>query len=317
MNLQEEIAKFIEEHQSLQLAKSHLAELNRRIEENTWILKQLEDILEKEYQDVQQFEKMSIRGIFHKVLGNAQQQLEIEKQEYLHAVLKHKEQVQMLKMLEFERQVLEEKMSKEAEINQRLNELLNSRQYQIKQNFPDIAPAIQQLNEEWDNKLGLKRELHEAIIAGVKAQGNLTKIIELLKKARDWGDWKHLDRKLPDSDANNRFIDQAQTIAYTVQQQLLVFEDELKDIYKYQKRPIIHHYEDFNHFTDIYYNRLVSDWIIRKKVQSALSNVEGTQDSVIRIVNALKHELKLTEEAMEHLEEKKKILLISADKSKS
>ena len=131
MNLQEEIAKFIEEHQSLQLAKSHLAELNRRIEENTWILKQLEDILEKEYQDVQQFEKMSVRGIFHKVLGDAQQQLEIEKQEYLHAVLKHKEQVQMLKMLEFERQVLEEKMSKEAEINQRLNELLNSRQYQI------------------------------------------------------------------------------------------------------------------------------------------------------------------------------------------
>ncbi len=310
METNKHIKQLIERFQSQELAKHHLEKLYERLEQASTEMEQLGLVLEKEYKVIEPLEKRSLRGLFHSILGNKETQLEIKKQEYLHVALKYNECKRMVELLDFERAILEEKLVDAEEVAKELNQCLETRTHQIAQAYPELQKELEDLHRAIDNKIGLRLELSEAIIAGLKAIGILDRMSKQLKEVRDWGNWEHSaynpDDKHTVYDFKNSMLDKAHELCYQAKLVLLEFEDELKDIYEYQRIYNFHRYDDLEHFTDIYYSRLISDWIVQKKIQGALANVLGTMSGVQQVVDTLQNELKQTEKSLVYFEERKR-----------
>ena len=302
-----QIRKMIEAYQSMVMARQHLGKLSLRIEEERQACAELRELLEKEYEDIEALEKSNLPRLFSSMLKNDEEQMEIEKQEYLHAAIKYKEANQMLELLEFERKVLEEKLLKERAVKEELDAALRYRSRQISQEYPGLISELSSLDLRADQQMALVRELREAIIVGAKVLQLLQKMVEQLGKVREWGLWNSQDQQSARQEA---WIDQAQQLSYQIKQLLQEFEDELEDIYKFQRIKGVYRFEELTHFTDIYTNRLISDWIVRKKIQASLSNVQAVQDSITRIVQSLKQEVKQAEISIGYLQEQRvKVIL--------
>jgi len=307
-NLQ--IENLISEYRSIMLAKNHLYRLELRLKLEKANLIKLEDILEKEYQDLERFEETPIRNLFHKVLKSKEEQFELEKQEYLHAVLQFKDCKKMIELLEFEREVLKEKSFKEKQIKQQLSSLISQRDLVVSQKYVGFKNAMIALNQQHDQKLGNKKEIHEAIISGLKASDIFKKMIHLLEmeqKENGWG--VSSDRFWKVSDGQNGYIDQVHKLSYRAKLALQELEDELEDIYERKSIKRLNRTEEFKHFIDVYYERLISDWIVNNKIVNVLNYLKGTADTLTIILESLKIQLKMTEKAFDYINDRKRKII--------
>ena len=87
-NFQKELDKVLKKYQDFERVNKHLIDLDKRIDESYKAMDKLERVMTKEQKEVEELEKLSLKGIFHKVLGSKAEQLEKERQEYLQAALK-------------------------------------------------------------------------------------------------------------------------------------------------------------------------------------------------------------------------------------
>jgi len=127
-----ELEKLLADYQSIIHAKKHLTKLNQRLEEEELVLADLDLILEKEYQGVRKLEGLSVTSLFQTFLGNKEEQYEIEKQEYLHAVLMYNEAKKTVDLLSYEQQVLLEKAQRQQVVYEQLTSLLTERKQLIR-----------------------------------------------------------------------------------------------------------------------------------------------------------------------------------------
>ncbi|MEM1321958.1 MAG: hypothetical protein AAGG75_16980 [Bacteroidota bacterium] len=319
MDNNQHIKQLIERYQSQELARHHLEKVYERLEAANLQLEQLEVLLEKEYKSIKPLEQRSLQGLFHTILGNKESQLEIRKQEYLHMALKYNEHKKMVELLDFERRVLEEKLLDAAAVKQELEASIQQRSQSIIQRYPELANELNNVDREIDHKVGLRRELNEAIIVGLQAVRLLEEMADLLQQVHNWGASTHSAYRKEDSyelEQTNVIIDKAHNLLYKAQQILLKFDDELKDIYAYQRIHSFHRYDNLEHFSDIYYSRLISDWIVQKRIRGALANVRGTRDGVRQIIESLRNEMKQAEQSINYFEQRKKAAIMEYVKNK-
>lgn len=134
----EEIKKLLEEHQSLKKSEARLAEIVPEIEKVNREVQTLEQQMRKEFEDIENLEKLGMKALFYKVLGSQEEQLEKERQEYLQASLKYDQVRKNLELLEFEYNILKKKSGNLATIEQKLNDL-SVRQEKELINMPGAA----------------------------------------------------------------------------------------------------------------------------------------------------------------------------------
>ena len=174
------IEQSIELYQSIIMAKSHLGNLNKRIQEESEELDRLHDILQKEYKDVLRMEQQSLQGLFKRMLGSFEEQYELEKQEYLHAALRYNECKKTLELLEFERDVLLEKVAKEPKALEKLSSMVSQRKTYFAEKYPDLKARLNSLSEQTDTQIALKSKLHATIIIALNAKKVLNRMYDLL-----------------------------------------------------------------------------------------------------------------------------------------
>ncbi|MBX2872034.1 MAG: hypothetical protein KTR30_08040 [Saprospiraceae bacterium] len=300
MQQDDQIEKLIGEYRSIILAKNHLEKLKGRIASTEYDLKLLDRIMTKEYEDVKELEKLSITALFQQVLGNRKEQYEIEKQEYLQSVLKYKEYARTLELMTFEQKILEEKIVKEEKVFEVLNELLLQRDTQISAKYLNLRKQLIQINREVDATLGAQREVHEANIVGVKALGRLDEMIEILQKAHDLEVWAQAVSAPTVRLRVEEYVDEAHEISIQFKVLLLELKDEMEDIVSSSTLKFYSPIQEFMHFHDIYYDRLLSDWVIQQKIVSVLNYFKGLKDNLKLILKTLTalldtHEKKLTQ----------------------
>ncbi len=310
MDSTEELENLIAEHRSILLAKNHLQRLESRLRLEKENLLKLEDILEKEYQDLERFKDTPVNKLFHKILKSREEQYEIEKQEYLHAVLQFKDAENMIQLLEFEKGVLVEKTSKEKVIKQQLSSLISQRDFLVNEKYHGFKDTMTGLHLQMDQKLSYKREIHEALIVALKAKDTFIKMIHLLGMAQADEGWGmknfHVGRL---NEGQKPYIDQVFKLSYQAKQLLMELEDEMDDVYEHKSIKRINRIDEFKHFTEVYYERLISDWIVKNRIISALNYLNGKADSVTRIVETLKIQLKMTEKSIAYLNERKQSVI--------
>jgi len=109
--------------------------------------------------------------------------------------------------------------------------------------------------------------------------------------------------------SDTTYVDQAHQLSYQAKQILQELQDEMEDIYKHKDIKRLNRMEDFEHFNELYHDRLISDWIVKNKIVSTLNYLKGTADTLTQIVETLKIQLKMTEKEIAYiLDRKQKVI---------
>lgn len=291
MNTQDKIKEVLEKLVELQRIDQHFQSTMNQLEDSYRKLDELHDILEKEYKDVKELEGLSMKSLFHKVLGSKEDQIEKERQEYLQASLKYNDCKKSVELLEFERDLLKNKITDVTVYENKLNQLKQKREKELLMSNSQQGKELMRIVHLLDELISQRKELTEARQTGSDAAHNLKVLVQFLKKAKDWGSWDMMGSNSRNTGYYKRdSIDQAREASYHAKHHLNRFQKELFDIGERQYNFEVN-IGNFNTFTDIFFDNLISDWIIQQKIKNALNNVDGVYDKVQRLLQSLDHKI--------------------------
>ena len=286
VEIQEEIARY----RSLQKANDHVKSLKYEIDQAYAELHALEKKLDKEYRDYEKLEGKSVKGLFYNILGSKEKQLEKERQEYLQLSLKFDERKESIKLKEFELEVLEKKVGQFKSSEQRLNKLKKQREAYLLRTPSLDGKRLRGIISDMDSLTRFMTDIKEAQSVGEQLMGDLNKMISLLRKARNWGRWDMHGGKRGRMYKYQKHtnIDRAKQIAYRIQNIISSFDREVRDVYPdHRGISIKFDLDRFNGFTDLFFDNLISDWIVQQKIVNSLNNVKAILDRVTRILQSL------------------------------
>jgi len=313
MNIEKELKEKNEAYQGIILAQKHLEKVYRRIREAYSRLEATEQELEREHRDISALEGFSIQRLFRDILGDKEEQLEIQRQEYLQRVLRFRELNNLIRLLEFERDVLEEKVSQRAQLKAEIERLVQLREREIIDRQDEREKQlIDQLNDELKSRSRVSWEIYEAKRVGRVARNLTDEILELLRSAVELRDWSSR-RKKYDYSREQSYIDRSVDKYYELKIKLQEFEDELRDVYKHRNVDLVSSLDQFQNFTRTYYDYLINDWIVKNRIYNTLSMLESLKDGITRILRSLDVEDVLVKSQIETIQERKKRVILGKE----
>lgn len=300
---QVKIQDTIAEIKKLNSIKKHHSSTTTELEKAYTELSKLEDQLVIELEDIEDLEKMSITSVFYKVLGSQDEQLEKERQEYLTVSLKHKELKKDIEILEYEHKVISSKVQEIGGLEANLDQLKKLRLQEIMSTDDHHRRQITGIYREMDEIQGELEELKQANAAGDAALRAIGEVIKHLKDAEHWGNWDMMNKQgAYYSQMKHNAIDRATNAAQQAQHKLKIFDRELIDVNIEQTQLHIK-LDGFGRFIDIFFDNLISDWVIQRKIKNALNNVESTFDKTRRYVLVIEKEMSTLQVNLEALQE--------------
>lgn len=306
-----QLTKIIKKHERIKRVKAHLQSLEKQIKEMTATLGKLSKEVDKEQAEFENMEKLNLKSVFHKVLGSKEQQIEKERQEYLQVFLKYNEAKKSLELLEFEKATLEKQLVDEASIEAEYQRLLQAKEAEIIRMDPKIGGTLRVLFKEKEQKQRMIIEIEEAITAGERSLHLLNQMVGHLNKARNWGQWDMANRGPMTTMMKHSAVDRARGVSHKAKVELQRFGDELRDVYG-EDFNFPFRIESFSGFMDMFFDNLISDWIIQNKIKNSLANCLSVRDKVMRLVSSLKAEIPAVQNEIKELEQKRKKIIIKA-----
>ena len=298
-NIKKELQIAYQNMMRKQKIEIHLVNLERRIKAYEKESLRLLRIVEKEEEDYHKLERLNLQSLFSRVLGNQEKALEKERQDYLMAVLKYQSAVKNLDTLQFEKEVLTKQLSglynaeKEFETKFSKNETRLEAHLSAKTKTKLKAVDLRLLNHE-----ARIRELREAVKAGKKAETTLLRLINDLSNITRWGN-SFVDKKNAkiggkgsnSSAGKRKFVSQSKKDAYKANVLLENFETEIQDIQKHFKIDYRNYIKSFEDFLELFYDNLITDWIVKKNLKNTSFAIQTVHDKVARILAMLDKEI--------------------------
>lgn len=281
--IKDTIAKISELEAVQRHYESTVAEYNQVVARK----ERVENRMIKELDDVTKLEQLGVKSIFYNVLGSKEKQLEKERQEYLQATLEHKEVVNALEVVEFEKNILEKKLTAIDDLEEELNRLKNVREKEIMAVSSALRNELKLIYDQMDSREKIKAEISEAFVVGQQTFESLEFVRTHLSRASDWGQWdRSKGRGAHHRSLKYSSIDRAMNEVSRSKLLLRKFNKELTDV-GYSNLRLALQIESIEKFTGIIFDNLISDWIIQNKISSALSTVESLMDDIKLILNTL------------------------------
>lgn len=310
--LAEEIRKLLEDQQILKKVQDRIVQIVPEIEQMRKDLIPLDQQVQKEYADVENLEKLGLKTMFYKVLGSKETQMEKERQEYLQASLKYDQVKKSLELLEFEYNLLKKKTDALPAIEKRLDELSKQQELELMNMQGNAGLELKKIYAQIETQQRMIIDINEAVKAGSTALQSLDNVIAGLQQAHNWGQWDMSGRNPMSNHLKYTAIDKAKDWAYEANRQLKIFEKELLDVYRRIPEDFQLHLDSFNRFIDVFFDNLITDWIIQQKIHNALNNSLNTRDKVTRMVKLLESEKPKVDKAIADLNEAKKEYVLRA-----
>ncbi len=308
-NIQLQIKDALEKYEKLSRIDRHINGINKKLSEAYKTLENLDNVLDDELKDIEKLESIGITSVFHKVLGNKDEQLDKERQDFLEASLKYKEFKSAVELMEYEKELLQKKLHQLPLMKNEIDRLKALREKELLSNDTALRLRLIEIIDKQDSSIILRKEILDAIEEGEKSEKMLNVVLSYLKKARDWGRWDKKSHKKMELQKHSA-IDKAIKNISRAQFQLDLFAQELNDIGRKNLNLKLNH-SHFNQFTDFFFDNLISDWIVQQKIKSTISSIESTYDHVHRILLGLRKEYAVCEKHLNELEDQKNKLLLS------
>jgi len=296
----------------LEKVKTHLKDLTHKMNLLLKEQKDLKKIMIEKDELVKDLEGLSLKGIFHKVLGNKEEQIEKGRQDFLEVFLKLEEVNKAIDSLEFEKNILAEKGGKQKAYKDELKSLMKQREKELLHSNTKAGRRLKRIAKLMDQSKLMVWEIGEAEQAGALAVRKLEEINHFLKSATNWGGgMRSNDRWMAYRRQSN--IDRAKQSAHQARQQLYVFQRELADIYSqtpdYAGGLQLDLYQGF---LATLFRNLISDFVLQQKIRNTLGNVNSVKDSVILELHKLSAEKNAQSNEYKNLEHEKRTLLLTA-----
>lgn len=245
--------------------------------------------LQKEKLDVEVLEERSLTSLFAEILGNKEEQLQKERQEYLQEVLHHNALVDEIEILKYEEKILKEKsIGNVMPVKKQLQLLLDSKEKLLSED-PKHKSELRKYNSRMRSLVFKMRDIEEAIAEGKALELKFTSILNNIKNVKKWGAYRMHGKGRYSSYNKKSFIDKANKDAIMINVQIKKFGKELSDIHPdINVNMSMKYYENF---VDHFYDNLITDWIIQKKISTAFNSMSQMMDKLKRILLMLNKEL--------------------------
>jgi len=307
--IQKEIQDTLEEISNLDRVRAHYDESVTELRTSQSKIKFFESKLNKELKEFEAIESNGLKSVFYKVLGSREEQVEKERQEYLDASLRYNEHKKSIELLEFEIKLLEKKLGNTDPLHKKIEKLKQKRENEILKSNPKLAQKLIAIAQDTDQYYVFHKELKEAYVVGEKVVKSLEKMAKELQKAKDWGNWDMMGRSRSAGFNKHSAIDRAKNISVWVKHELLLFNKELADV-GHKDANFNLNLDNFSKFTDVFFDNLISDWIIQQRIVNALSNTLAVRDRVALILRSLAAEVEKANLKIDQLKEQRNQLLL-------
>lgn len=311
--LQQRLRESIQELEQIRKIQDHTAQLSTRLEAEEKALQVMETTLAKEQRDVETLEREGITTMFRKFLGDREEQLEKEREEYLRASLKFNEIYKSVELIRFELDLLSKKEQNYDAVLRRVEALITEREKELLDIDPNVALVLKGIHQQTDKLHQYSVEVEEAYASGTKALTLVQGAEQHLINARFMGQQEMWGRRhYGNSHMKRESIEVARDLAYQSRHALIRFGNELQDVFKGLQLDVNMEIEEFSGFTEIFFNNLISDYLVQQKISKSLVNVAGTRQRVELIMQSLDKERGIIREKLEKLEMERKKVVVEA-----
>lgn len=293
--------------------KIHLDHLEDLIQAKKEELRVLSSILEKEEKDVIDTENVSIYSIFSTILGTREQQLEKERQEYLHALMVYKGVEGKYKELVKEKKLLSKSLNGIYVLEREFDRLIAVKEELLKKmgNYPKEFVF---LNDKISGYKIQIKEIESAVDKGNTAKRRLHRIIISLKQIEQWG----FEGKSINSNAVQRKTKSTQKEIYAADVLLQKYEDKLYDISVHFNVNFKRQIKNLDAFLDRFVDSLITDWVVNNKIENSIHLVNNMIDNITKLIGSLEYQKKKVEKYLEEdTDLKGQLLLEQINKNKS
>ena len=310
--LQKDIRETIETIINLDKVRTRYDEALVELKSAQSKLDKLHGIMIKELEDLNEIESKGLKPFFYKVLGSKEEQIEKERQEYLTASLKFNEYQKTVEILEFELDLLKKKLGDSTSLKKQLEVLKSQRENEILRSHPALAQQLLGFSKQVDELYGFRKELVDVETVGNKCIKSLNDMVQYLKQAKQWGNWDMMggNRSRQAGYSKMAAIDKAKNISVWVKHELVNLNKELKDV-GHQNGEFQLNMDNFNSFTDIFFDNLITDWVVQQKISNTLSNTISVRDRVVLILKSIQSEIVKSDKRIDLLNQEKDRVLLS------
>lgn len=311
--LDKKILAIYKELQRKEKIQIHLNNLLELMERKTAELKKIDRLVSKEEEDIKRLEKLNLFSTFQFILGNKEQQLEKERQEFLQAVLKRKGLIENIKAIEKEKTVLQRSFMSLHDIELEFEKLITEKTELLKKNnsYPATLNRYNEKLASFDSRI---RELNVTIKQGEKAKKELHKIIVNLGKIDNWG----YDSSQPSTITRvNRQIDRTHKHVYNANNFLQRYEEELLDLSDHFELEFRREVQMLEKFLDQFIDCLITDWVVRSKLENSINLVLHVIDKITLISSMLEYEIEKTNNYIKEEKKMKANTIINLIKNKN
>ena len=287
--------------------QNKLAEVERLLSQEVTRLEGLDVQFVREERDVQRLEGLSLGSIFYTVLGDKEQRLDRERQEFLAAKLQRDQCQFAILSLELDLADLKYKLSALGNLDSAYQALLERKEKILLSSGNDLTRQLLDLSRQQANLLADRKELWEAVSAGQAVLTTLDGVINSLNSAERWGNWDMLGGGMLADLAKHSKIDEARDQVHQAQELLRRFQGELADIQSAESFLI--DISSFDTFVDFFLDGLIVDWIVQSKIQNSLERTNQVRQRVKAVLQGLETRLAENQGQLDNLIKQRKLLV--------
>jgi hypothetical protein len=307
---QDKIRMLTAEISKLKTVEKHYLNVENDLKKAEEKRKKIETQLHDEYADIEALEKLTLKGIFHSILGDKEKQLEQARQDYLQVTLRYNECKNEIDTLRYELRVLGKKTDRLSLLQGELDSLKKIRENELRIEDSPLGNQLRSLLDKIDSNIDRTSRADEIRNTGKVAFKKLSMASLALQEARNWGNWDRMHKNHRKGDYyKHSAIDDAKQFAFEAKRALLNYERELDELgirLNTQQLDI----SSLSGFLDIFFDNLITDWIFQQKVKKTLSNLNLVIGDVRRSLDQIDELQKKNARELSSLIEQKEKLLV-------
>tara|TARA_Y100001947_G_scaffold135613_1_gene123425 strand:- start:1794 stop:2735 length:942 start_codon:yes stop_codon:yes gene_type:complete len=294
-----------EEFQKQQLLISKLYKLRSQSQEANSRLKskeersvQLKQVLEKEYHDVEQLDKLNLTALFYSILANKDKKQEKERQEYLKAKLQYEEAIKEIKLIKRTVEQLRIQINLLKNSEEKYQLLLREKEEFLLSLEDESSKNLQGVIDDINAAALHIQEIEEVLQEAEPALHYLNETFNQLQSAESWGTFDMIGGGLLVTSIKHGKIDEARLGISKAQFYLDNLSRELRDVVLPTQLNESIDIGDFDSFGDYIFDGLIFDFIVQEKISKSRSHVQSVYLQVSTIEHMLKNQLQELQNAI-------------------
>ena len=261
---------------------------------------ELDEVMRREQADVDKLERFSLTSIIARIAGNKEEKLEKEQMEAYEAAARLETAKQELEYVKNQLNTAKNDRWKLKDLEMEYEQVLIKKKAAIKEQVPELAAEIMDLENAILAQERMQRELKEALSAGNKALSICDDILKQLGEASDLGTFDILGGGIIADVMKHSHLDDAQILVGKLQNQLRCFKTELADV-KIQADLQVS-VEGFTRFADYFFDGIFADWSVKNRIDQSIDNVGQTRSKIRGVVKKLEDLSRETQKRQQELQ---------------